>query len=93
MDFQVLNGVGQPGRLIEVRQGKRVAELVGNGGFLFRSPELWKHVKALGGPQSLERLYDFQSKKGEPEQLASYSVSAVPALITDVALIDLTRKA
>jgi TldD protein len=93
MDFQVLNGVGEPGRVTEVRQGKRVAYLEGRGGFMFRSPDLWKHVKAIGGPQSVERLYDFTSTKGEPEQQARYSVSAVPALITDMAFIDIERKA
>jgi TldD protein len=93
MDFQVLNGVGSPNKITEVRKGKRVARLLGEGSFMFRSPELWKHVKAIGGPQSVERLYRCYSTKGEPEQQAPYSVSAVPALITDVALIDLTRKA
>jgi TldD protein len=92
MDFQVLTGFGGPNRVTEVRQGKRVAQLGGDGGVEFRSPELWKHVKALGGAQSVERLYEFTSKKGEPEQQARYSVSAVPALITDVAFTNVARK-
>ncbi|HEY9449569.1 MAG TPA: metallopeptidase TldD-related protein, partial [Gemmatimonadaceae bacterium] len=47
MDFQSSSGLGT-GRVYEVRGGKRVARLNG-AGFLFRSTELWKGVKVLGG--------------------------------------------
>jgi TldD protein len=93
MDFQVLNGLGTPTRLFEVRRGKLVAQLMGGAGVMVRSPELWKHVKTLGGPASAESLFLNRSTKGEPEQQVSSSVRAVPALITDMALIDVTRRA
>ena len=96
MDFQHLNGLGEkPPNAppwIEVRHGKRVAGVVG-GALLFRSPELWKNLMALGGPKS-QRWFDAGvSEKGEPSQSTEYSVAAVPALIKQVAVIDPTRRA
>jgi len=90
MDFQGLNGMGQ-GRVYEVKDGKRVA-IVAGAGFLFRAPELWKRLVALGGEASMRR-YGMASSKGEPEQTTYHSVSAPPAVFEEFTVIDPRRKA
>lgn len=91
IDFQGLNGFGGGDRVYEVKGGKRVARIVG-AGFLFRAPELWKNLKALGGPNSVER-FGLQTVKGQPTQTAFHSVTAPPALFTGVTVVDALRKA
>ena len=93
LDFQELNGLGFPGRVTEIRHGKRVARLTGAPGMLFHTPEFWKNITMLGGRKSVRPLYALQSSKGEPAQQTEYSVTAVPAHIQQVALIDVSRKA
>jgi TldD protein len=90
MDFQHLNGLGT-GAVYEMRNGKRVARIAG-AGFLFRTPELWRSVQALGGPNDL-RWFGAVSTKGEPAQAVPFSVGAVPAALKQLAIIDLERKA
>lgn len=90
VDFQGLSGLAT-GRLYEVKKGKRVARIA-NGGLLFRAPELWKGLVALGGPASAYRVGK-AAAKGEPPQAAYHSVTAVPALFRDVTVIDPQRKA
>jgi TldD protein len=90
MDFQCLNGIGM-GRSYEIKQGKRVA-LIGNAGVLFRAPELWKALLAMGGVSSARR-YGSAASKGEPEQSSHYSVTAPPALFKQLTHIDPLRKA
>lgn len=90
MDFQGLNGLGQ-GRVYEVRDGKRVA-MVAGAGFLFRAPELWKQLNALGGADSMRR-FGMDSTKGEPAQTTYHSVTAPPAVFEEFTVIDPTRKA
>jgi TldD protein len=92
IDFQCLNGLGLLGGVTEVRQGKRIARIDG-AGLLFRSPEFWKNLEALGGPKSAHLLGGFSSNKGDPNQQTGYSVSAVPARVKQQAIIDPTRKA
>jgi TldD protein len=91
MDFQALNGLGTGSRIYEVKNGKRVARIVG-AGLLFRAPELWKGLKAVGGPDSLGR-YGFPSLKGEPQQRTYHSVTAPPAVFEQFTVIDVLRKA
>lgn len=90
MDFQQLNGLGL-GRFYEVKKGKRVA-LISQAGVLFRAPELWKAIRALGGSASARRFGSY-TRKGEPAQVAAHSVTAVPAVFKQLTLIDPQRKA
>jgi TldD protein len=90
MDFQHLNGLGV-GRTYEIKKGKRVARIA-NAGLLFRSPELWKGLLALGGPGS-ERRYGRGASKGEPAQGSIASVTAPPAVFKQLTVIDPLRKA
>ena len=59
---------------------------------LFRATDLWKSVRALGGPASASRL-GLRAAKGEPEQETVHSVTAVPARVEGLTIIDPTRKA
>lgn len=90
MDFQSLNGSAE-GSVYEIKDGKRVARIVG-AGFLFRSPELWKGLVALGGADSVRR-YGTSASKGEPERAMFHSVSAPPAVFEEFTVIDPKRKA
>jgi TldD protein len=90
MDFQNLNGLGR-GRFYEVKKGKRVARL-SNAGVLFRAPDLWKGVLALGG-QGSARRFGMETRKGEPAQRSYHSVTAIPAAFKQLTVIDALRKA
>jgi TldD protein len=90
MDFQCLNGMGS-GVTFEIKRGQRVA-MIGNAAVLFRAPELWKGLLALGGTTS-SRRYGMFDGKGEPPQNSSYSVTAPPALFKQLTYIDPLRKA
>lgn len=98
MDFQKLNGLGRVGggdlfKIYEVRHGRRVAEFGVSMGVMFRSPELWKNILALGGPRSLVTNLIGQSRKGEPSDMTKYSLAAVPMVVKQLAVIDPSRKA
>ena len=90
MDFQNLNGLAL-GNAYEVKRGKRVA-LIPGVGLLFRAPELWKTLAAVGGAASVER-FGALNRKGEPSVVTSHSVSAPPAVFNQLTLIDPQRKA
>ncbi|HEX7120595.1 MAG TPA: TldD/PmbA family protein [Longimicrobiales bacterium] len=90
LDYQGLNGAGS-GRVYEVKKGKRVAR-IGGAGFLFRAPELWKGLVALGGPDSVRR-YGSIASKGEPPQATYHSVAVPPAVFKQMTVIDPKRKA
>ncbi len=90
LDFQQLNGMGY-GAMFQIANGKKVARII-NGGILFRSPELWKSLRAIGGDFS-RRAYGMNAEKGEPPQNGHHTVSAVPAAFETLTFIDITRKA
>ncbi|HEV7703861.1 MAG TPA: metallopeptidase TldD-related protein [Gemmatimonadaceae bacterium] len=90
MDFQCLNGMGM-GRTYDIKHGKRVA-ILGSAAILFRAPELWKGIVALGGAKSV-RSIGAVAVKGEPNQKTMHSVSAPPALFKQLTYIDPMRKA
>lgn len=91
LDFQQLNGYAFKGRAYEIRNGKKVAR-IGGAGLLFRAPELWKSLNALGGADSAYRVA-MKDKKGQPSQLSTRSITTVPATFTQVPVIDPARKA
>jgi len=90
MDQQQLNGIGS-GTMREIVHGK-LGRFINGGALVFRAPELWKSVSALGGVGT-QRWYGRARGKGEPGQQMDYSVGAVPAAIPQLSLIDATRKA
>jgi TldD protein len=90
-DRQQLNGEINPRRVYEVINGKRTRDLR-NVELLFRAPELWKSLAAIGGARSRVST-GVTTYKGQPGQQQSFSVSAVPARFNKVAVTDRARLA
>jgi len=90
MDFQNGSGLGL-GSVFEVKKGKRVARYP-SAGFLFRSTELWKSLLSISNAAQLRRI-GFDAQKGEPPQTCYHSVTAAPAVVKQLTLIDPLRKA
>lgn len=90
LDFQLLNGVVN-GRCYQIINGKITARL-GGAAILFRSPELWKGIRAIGGEQA-RRTYGLSMKKGQPSQTSYHTVDAVPIHHEGLTYIDPMRKA
>jgi TldD protein len=91
MDQQQLNGIGQFAVIRKITNGK-LGPYLSNAGLVFRAPDFWKNLTAVGGPAS-ERLVGFERYKGEPSQRVVHSVSAVPGMVTNVGVIDTLRRA
>jgi TldD protein len=89
-DFQSRSGIGG-GRIREITNGK-LGAIIEGGGFFFDSMQFWKKLQAIGGASS-RAIVPSGGGKGQPLQSSGYSVSAVPALVKDMALVDLRRKA
>ena len=75
----------------EITNGKLGAYLK-YGGFLFDSPTVWKDLAVIGGADSALRI-SASDIKGEPAQTTVHSVSAVPGIIRNMSIIDVTRRA
>jgi len=90
LDWQASSGTGE-GAAFEVKGGKPVARIIG-AGMLFRATDLWKSVRALGDAGSTARI-GLRAAKGEPAQHQMHSVTAVPALVEGLTIIDPRRRA
>jgi TldD protein len=90
MDFRKLTGQGQAEVMYEVTNGK-LGQVVSGGAYLIRSPEFWKGVAAIGGAESAMRR-GFYEVKGQPFQLLNHTVTAVPALVRGIAVIDVSKR-
>jgi TldD protein len=90
VEQQRLNGSGE-GAMYRIRDGK-LAERLEGGGYLFRAPQLWGSVRALGGASSL-RWIGRSRAKGQPVQGSFHSVAAVPMHVGDVRFIEMGRRA
>lgn len=96
IDFQGLNGSiagvsrSGVGGLYRVKGGKIVSQ-IRSPNLLFRSPELWQGLLALGGPASVGS-HGLTSTKGEPTQESWHTVKTPPALFKQLTLIDGRRK-
>jgi hypothetical protein len=73
----------------QINNGK-LGPFIDGGGIIFRSPEFWKDLVALGGPESV-RLMGFTRARGEPRQSGSNSVSAPAGKVANVRVIDAQR--
>lgn len=85
-DHQFLNGSGRnTGAVFEINNGV-VGSAMKNVKLLYRSPEFWSHVDALGGPASA-RPVGIESRRGDASTGSAYhTVRAVPMLITGAAV-------
>jgi TldD protein len=90
MDQQSLNGMGR-GAMREIDNGK-LGKFIRGGAIVFRAPEFWRSLAAIGGAKS-SMLQGHARGKGQPRQTSTHSVAAVPGKATQVAIIDALRKA
>jgi len=90
MDFQAGSGIGF-GDVYEVKKGKRVAKYQ-SAGFLFRSTDFWKSLLGISSDAQMRRI-GFSAQKGEPAQTCFHSVTAAPAVVKGLTIIDPMRKA
>src|SRR5690606_22322805 len=86
-----LNGEINAEMVYEVRDGKRT-KFVHSAEARFRAPELWKSLKAIGGPGT-EYWSGATSWKGQPAQFCQFGVGAVPGFFEKLAVTDRMRKA
>ena len=91
MDFQAKNGLGSDYLIREITNGKLERVLV-NAGYLFGATELWKNLIAIGGLDSVVQNAGYGSK-GQPSQSMCHGMTTVPIKVTNVALVDVTRRA
>lgn len=102
-DFQALNGTLVGEIVYEIVNGK-LGQAVSGAQLAFRAPEFWKNVAALGGARSAVALGAGSAAVGAvsarpigrrnftPHFKTSYTIQAVPALITQQAMTDYTRR-
>jgi TldD protein len=81
-DWQALNGVGGGSMVYRITNGE-LDGTVGPAQYLYRSPDFWKNLVAIGGKRSAAPF----------GLLTGNTVSAVPMKVTNVAITDPTRKA
>lgn len=91
VDRQQLNGEINPEMIYEVRDGKRT-RFLHSAEALFRAPELWKSLKAIGGGGT-QLWTGVEVRKGQPSQVLRFGVGAVPGLFERMAVTDRMRKA
>ncbi|HEY8469852.1 MAG TPA: TldD/PmbA family protein [Longimicrobiales bacterium] len=91
VDRQQLNGEINGEMVYEVRDGKRT-KFLHSAEALFRAPELWKSLKAIGGAGS-QLWSGVEVRKGQPSQVLRFGVGAVPGLFERMAVTDRMRKA
>jgi len=97
-DFQALNGTITGEVVYEIVNGK-LGQAISGAGLAFRAPEFWKNVVAMGGASSAATFgsrYGRRSSGSRREYSSryktSYTIQAVPAVITQQAMTDYTRK-
>jgi TldD protein len=73
--------------IVNGKLGAEITDLVP----IFNSTDFWKHVVAVGGAKSAEQFPSME-RKGEPAQITSHSIRAVPATVTNVACISPARR-
>lgn len=89
-DPQALNGNGTGTLVYEIRDG-RLTDMVEGANYLYRTPEFWRNVVAIGGPDS-SRRFGFNRSRNAKNDYAAHSVTAVPAKVVQVAVTDVMRK-
>jgi len=91
VDFQQLNGQGAGEMAYRIKKGK-VVGTIGGAAYLFRSPDLWKDLIALGGAQtSVTR--GVVDRKGQPMQETVRSITAPAAHFRNVRVMDIRADA
>jgi len=94
-DQQCLNGAGYGDIMYEIDDGK-LGRVIGGANYIFRAPDFWKHLVATGGTVSAQTIgvADYPAHAlGTTLMGRPRSVTAVPAKVAQVAVIDVLRKA
>lgn len=96
MDAQARNGL-LTGPMRKITNG-RLGPSVQGGALSINTQQLWKHIRAIGGSMTVGLFAaeaDWSSaRKGQPKQrIASHTVRAPAAILTEQSLINPTRKA
>ena len=92
IDQQRYNGQFAGQVFYEIRGGKIVGMLK-DVAYQFRTPQFWASLKALGGPKSYWLGGAFGDAKGQPGQSNAVSHGCVPALFSQVNIINTGRTA
>ncbi|HYD54978.1 MAG TPA: TldD/PmbA family protein [Gemmatimonadaceae bacterium] len=92
IDQQRYNGQFAGQVFHEIRGGKIVGMLK-DVAYQFRTPQFWASLKALGGPRSYWLGGAFGDAKGQPGQSNAVSHGCVPALFSQVNIINTGRTA
>jgi len=90
-DHQVLNGAGSGEAVYEIVDGK-LGQTIANAEFIYRAPDLWKNLVAIGGPKSA-LSFGIDNTRGEGRSRMAHTVTAVPGKFKGVAITDPYRKA
>jgi TldD protein len=86
MDQQQRNGVGMSTMAYRITKGKLAGTLT-SVAYLFRTPEFWKGVMAIGGASSAA-VRGFTTTKGQPVQTTVHSVRSVAVHVKQVRVVD-----
>lgn len=89
-DQQALNGTLAGDVVYEIRNGT-LGHAIGNASIVWRTPDFWRNVVALGGASSVERVGVERGR--DSEHKVPHTVAAVPAKVTQVAVTDAKRRA
>jgi TldD protein len=82
MDQQQLNGQGLGDMVYRIRKGK-ITGTVSSTAYLFRAPEFWKNLVAIGGASTADAR-GMSGRKGQPSQETVHTVKAVAAHFKNV---------
>lgn len=92
IDQQRYNGQFAGQVFYEIKGGK-IAGMLKDVAYQFRTPDFWGSLKAIGGPRSYELGGAFGDAKGQPGQSNSVSHGCVPSLFGQVNIINTGRRA
>jgi len=88
-DHQALNGAGHGEVVYEITNGK-LGQCVRGVEYLYRSPEFWKGLVAIGG-KTTARARGFDRGRNYVHHPTWHTVSAVPAKVKGIAVVDEMR--
>lgn len=88
-DHQGLNWAFSSPLVCEIHDGV-LGSVAANASIVSRTPEFWHHVETLGGPTSAKPI---GIERWAPDTNIAYTVSAVPAKVSQVAVSDQMRRA
>jgi len=94
-DFQALTGSLRGEHVYKIENGV-LGRIVRSSEVIYRAPELWRNVQVIGGQTSARTLGLYRSRHRNPmddRDNVVHTVSAVPMKVTNVGLLNRSRKA